>query len=63
VKIIINNATQPPRKIMFLEEGRLLCGMEVVFGKRFHGENSCPKEMIGPYESPRKRWFHGRKWG
>jgi len=46
---------------MFLEEGRLLCGM--VFGKKLHGETSCSKEMIGPYESLRKRWFHGRKWG
>jgi len=54
---------------MFPKEKGLLCGMKVILGKMSTKEDSCPMDMIGPWEGPRRRKSFrermglGKTWG
>jgi hypothetical protein len=48
---------------MFLRERGLLCGMKVVLGRKSIREDIYPRDMIGPWEAPRKRRPFKEKMG
>ncbi len=56
MKIIIDSVTKHNLgEAMFFQEKLLLCNIEMVSKKRSIGENNYPREMMGPWESLKRR--------